>query len=273
MDNNEETLIAHNADQSIGAITLDGHYDITAIMLFCSIVAQLRGYEMYVDAFVINVFDTFSNPSINNILFDERYYSLSMVMLSFFTMKCMNVVLCTAYVMMMKSIYINIKLKMVLNIIRSAFVAIRMTMLLYILSSLVITGVLGLLMFTDSFIAVMMYFKDVTKYTDQTDEFEQIDMIHNRISYIDPMYHIVNVTNVIISYYESYVMKRLMNRTTTQIAHSIEDFCSICHNTRISGYIKINTCKHIYHDVCLNEWFNSIKMKRALSCPMCNQNV
>lgn len=254
-----------NRNENVSIITLDGQYDITAFMCFCTVMAQLKGYEMYVDTFVINIFDTFSNPS-DNMMFDDRYYSLDMVMLSFFTIKLLNIMMCTTYALTIKSIYVNTQIKMLMSIIRSLFVMIRILLLVYILSSLFNTGILGLLMFADSFIGLIVYFKDISKHF-----YREYDLSQSRS--VLEHYHIINIANYISNLYQDYKMKYLIRRTTSFVQAS-DEFCSICQNTHMGNYIKINTCKHIYHDVCLSNWFLSIRAKGfSLSCPLCKQCV
>jgi hypothetical protein len=250
-----------NCNEDTYSITLDNHYNFTAIMIFYLIMAQIKGFDMYIEAFVLNIFNTFLFFSKNTIL-DERYYFIDMIMMCFLMIKMLNITLCMAHVILIKFIYD----KVLISIIRLLFIMIQIT-LLYIFSSLIATDILGLFMIADSFVTILIYLNDITKYCDHG-----YDLILYNL--FDPMYHFTNIMNYILSVYQSYMMNRFIRQITTysNSMYSSDNFCLICQNTEIYNYVKINICKHIYHDMCLNRWFSSIQSKRLiLCCPMCKQ--
>ena len=44
--------------------------------------------------------------------------------------------------------------------------------------------------------------------------------------------------------------------------------CSVCQDTVLSGGVSLRGCSHVYHQVCIQTWFQS-----SVRCPICRRDI
>ena len=66
----------------------------------------------------------------------------------------------------------------------------------------------------------------------------------------------------------------------TTVNETEDDYCSVCMDTKKERSCTLNSCGHVFHSKCIQEWFlvrgrtyNFVNFRFILQCPLCRQSL